>query len=179
MLLHDDIYVQKSEEYDGGMSYRTNANCQLCKGAACFMIVGLKSNVPYIIRSVPETEIKGNWLKEENLKVIDVLHEVGFNVRGVAWCNHPINVLAFREITSDYAIEGDELPVWINGKPIYLSYDPVHFIKNVRNNLLERKRFLFPPFVCTDLYDEVRVVGSEISWSLLHNVHEKDAECRR
>ena len=47
------------------------------------MIVEIKFNVPHIIRSVPETEIKGNWLKEEILRVIDVLHEVGFNVRGV------------------------------------------------------------------------------------------------
>ena len=54
----------------------------------------------------------------------------------------------------------------------------MHRIKNVRNNLLERRRFLFPPFVCTDLFDEVRVAGGEISWSLLHNVHEKDAECQ-
>ena len=80
MLLNDEIYVQKSEEYVGGMSYGTDANGQRCKRVVCFMIVGLKSNVPYIIRSVPETEIKGKWLKEEILRVIDVLHEVGFNV---------------------------------------------------------------------------------------------------
>ena len=54
----------------------------------------------------------------------------------------------------------------------------MHLIKNVRNNLLERKRFLFPQFVCTDLFDEVRVAGGEISWSLLHDVQEKDAECQ-
>ena len=142
------------------------------------MIVGLKSNVPYIIRSVPETEIKGNWLKEEILRVIDVLHEVGFNVRRVVCDNHPNNDSAFLEITSDYVKEGDELRVWIENKPIYLFSDPVHLIKNVRNNLLQRKRFLFPPFVCTDLFDEVRVAGGEISWSLLHNLHEKDAVCQ-
>ena len=92
------------------------------------MIVGLKSNVPYIIRSVPETKIKGKWLKEEILRVIDVLHEFGFNVRGVVCDNHPNNVSAFREI-SDYTKEVDELRVWINDKPIYLFYDPVHLIK--------------------------------------------------
>ena len=129
------------------MSYGTDANGQLCKGVVCFMIVGLKSNVPYIIRLVPETDIKGNLLKEEILRVIDELLEVGFNVRGVVCEKHPNNVSAFREITPDYAKEGDELRVLIENKPIYLFYDPMHLIKNVRNNLLKRKRFLFPPFV--------------------------------
>ena len=136
MLLHGEIYVQKSEEYVGGMSYGTDANGHLCKGVVSFMIAGLKSNVPYNIRSVPEIEIKGNWLKEKILRVIDVLHDVGFNVRGVVCDHHPSNVSAFREIVSDYAKKDDELRVWTNDKPIYLFYDPVHLIKNVRNNLL-------------------------------------------
>ena len=54
----------------------------------------------------------------------------------------------------------------------------MHLINNVRNNLLEPMRFLFPPFGSTDLFDEVRVAGGEIFLSLLHNVHEKDAECQ-
>ena len=95
------------------------------------MIVGLKSNVPYIIRSVPETEIKRNWLKEEILRVIDALHDVGFSVREVARDNHPSNVSAFREITSDYVKEGDELRGWINDMPIYLLYDLVHLTQYV------------------------------------------------
>ena len=152
-----------------GMSYGTDSNGQLCKGVVCFMIVGLKSNVPYIIRSVPETKIKGKWLKEEIFRVIDVLHEFGFNVRGVVCDNHPNNVSAFREI-SDYTKEVDELRVWINDKPIYLFYDPVHLIKNVNNNLLESKRFLFPPFlfiISTILLTEGRRVSATLLLSLL------------
>ena len=178
MLLHDEIYVQKSEEYSGGVSYGKDENNQLFKGVVCFMITGLKSNVPYIVRSVPETNIKGTWLKEEITKVIKQLQEIGFNVRGVVCDNHPSNVSAFREMLLDYGKEDDEIRVWINGQPIYLFYDPVHIIKNVRNNLLERKRFIFPPFVCTDLKDDVKVAYGEISWSLLHGVHDKDSECQ-
>ena len=109
------------------------------------MIVGLKSNVPYIIRSVPETEIKRNWLKEEIFRVIDALNEVGFSVREVARDNHPSNVSAFREITSDYVKESDELRGWINIYTtiqyiqyniftiytIYLLYDLVHLTQYV------------------------------------------------
>ena len=31
------------------------------------MIVGLKENVPYIIKSVPERNIDGKWIKEQIL----------------------------------------------------------------------------------------------------------------
>ena len=64
MLFYDDIYIyiymfrKVKSSYAGGVSYGTDANGQLYKVVVCFMIVGLKSNVPYIIRSVPETEIK-------------------------------------------------------------------------------------------------------------------------
>ena len=32
------------------------------------------------------------------------------------------------------------------GSKVYLMYDSVHLIKNVRNNLLNSKRFVFPAF---------------------------------
>ena len=70
MLLHDEIYVQESEEYVGGVSYVSDANGLLYKGVVCFMTIGLKSNVPYIIQSVPETEIRRNWLKEETSELL-------------------------------------------------------------------------------------------------------------
>ena len=43
---------------------------------------------------------------------------------------------------------------------IYLLYDAVHLIKNVSNNLLNRKKFLFPPFESIGFKDEQRHYGS-------------------
>ena len=83
MLLFNEIYIQRSEEYVGGLSYEADEQGQLHKGVECFIIIGLKSNVPYVIRSVPETNIKGEWLQGEILSCIDALQSIGFNVRGV------------------------------------------------------------------------------------------------
>ena len=44
---------------------------------------------------------------------------------------------------------------------IYLFFDTVHLIKNIRNNLLNDKRFL--PFIFQGLYADVKVTGGEIS----------------
>ena len=70
----------------------------------------------------------------------------------------------------------DDLFITLNDQKIYLFFDIVHLIKNVRNNLLNKKRFLFPDFIYNGFYDPVSVKGGEISWGLLHRVHEEDAK---
>ena len=62
------------------------------------------------------------------------------------------------------------------GHKIFNLYDSVHLIKNVRNNLLNSKRFVFPPFDFKEFEDDIHVDGGEISWHLLHNVHEQDGK---
>ena len=88
----------------------------------------------------------------------------------------PQNVNAYSEILKDYGQSPDDLFITMNGKKIYLFFDTVHLIKNVRNNLIGRKRFLFPEFHFHGLYDDIDVQGGEISWGLLHRVHSKDSK---
>ena len=52
------------------MSYGVDEQSQLYKRIVSFMIIGLKSNV---IRSVPETNIKGEWFQGEIMSCIDAL----------------------------------------------------------------------------------------------------------
>ena len=54
VLMFDEIYLQKCEEYCGGEIIAANENNELYKGSLSFMIVGLKVNVHYSIKSVPE-----------------------------------------------------------------------------------------------------------------------------
>ena len=53
-------------------------------------------------------------------------------------------------------------------------FDSVHLMKNIRNNLLNNKRFLFPAFSFSGFYDQINCDGGEISWKLFHDVYEKD-----
>ena len=55
-------------------------------------------------------------------------------------------------------------------------FDSVHLIKNVRNNLLNHERFIFPPFEYDGFTNCINVTGGEISWDLLHKVNDKDIE---
>ena len=67
VLTSDEMYLRKCEEYCGGEIISANENNELYKVLLSFMIVGLKENVPYIIKSVPERNIDGKWIKEQIL----------------------------------------------------------------------------------------------------------------
>ena len=53
-LIFDEMYLQKCEEYTGGQLIGAATNVELYKGIVSFMIIGIKQNTPYIIKSVPE-----------------------------------------------------------------------------------------------------------------------------
>jgi len=174
ILIFDEVHLQKCEEFVGGTTIGANNNGDLFKGAVCFMIVGLKSNVPYIVKTCPETEINGEWLKNELLDCLTTLQENGFNVRGIVCDNHASNVAAYKKLLLACNSNPEDLSIYLNSKKIYLFYDSVHLIKNIRNNLLQRKRFIFPDFLSSHFLDEIKVSAGEIRWKIFHDVFEKD-----
>ena len=77
-LLFDEMYLQKCKEYSGGDLIGCGEDGNLHKGLVCFMIVGLKESVPYLIKSWPETGISTDWLKNEAFQCLDVLIKCDF-----------------------------------------------------------------------------------------------------
>ena len=55
VLMCDEMFLQKVEEYCDGNLIGTDQNNELYKGLVSFMIVGMKENVPYVIKASPET----------------------------------------------------------------------------------------------------------------------------
>ena len=49
------MYLQKYEEYSAEDLVGCNSEGELYKGLICFIIVGLKNYIPYVIKSSPET----------------------------------------------------------------------------------------------------------------------------
>ena len=45
-------------------------------------------------------------------------------------------------------------------KRTYLFFNPVHLVNNIRNNLLNSKKFVFPAFEFTDFYIHCPVIHS-------------------
>ena len=178
-LMVDEMFLRKMAQYFAGKYIGENEEGKLFSGIVCFMIVGLKQNIPFVVKSSPEISVTGKWLKEQLDDCILKLKERGFRVRAVVADNHKSNVSAFTTMLREYTGENDISifhPAYKNEMKTYLFYDMVHIIKNVRNNLLSAKKFVFPEFNFDKFRDQVHVQHGSISWSLLHRVYEQDAK---
>ena len=102
ILILDEIYLQKFEEYFGGHAFRTNEDGDLYKGMLCFMIVGLKYSFLYVIKSVPEKEPSGQFNKDHLIECLKILHGLKFIVLGFVCDDHASNVSAYTKLLSDY-----------------------------------------------------------------------------
>ena len=154
-----------------------NTEDELYRRLVCFMIVGLKNSIPYVIKSSPETKIYADWLKEELIDCLGILSKSGFNVRAILCDNHPSNVSNFKNLPQHFNHDPDELFIWYELRKIYVFYDAAHFVKNIRSNLLNYKRFIFisPSFKFDGFQDPSNVPGGEIKWKFFHDVYDEDA----
>ena len=175
VLLIDEMHLQKESQYHGGVMHGTNEYGEFYTGVVTFMIVGLnKEAIPFVVKACPEVNLNGAWLMSEIEETLSTMSEAGFYVRAVIPDNHSTNVLAFKLLREKYGTKDDTLSFTFNGRKVYNLFDSVHLIKNIRNNLLSAKRFIFPSFEFDDFFDKVSVPAGEVSWRLLHKVHERD-----
>ena len=56
----------------------------------------------------------------------------------------------------------------------YLFYDMFHLVKYIRNNLINRKKIVFPYFEFNLFRDEIKVPEGYLSWNMLYKIYEKD-----
>ena len=64
-----------------------------------------------------------------------------------------------------------------NSSKTYLFYDTVHLMKNIRNKLLNKKRFVFPEFSYDDnLHIKISCPAGYICLGDLYDIYRKDKE---
>ena len=129
------------------------------------------------MKAVPETSLNGDFIAEHLFDVIAKLSNIGFNVRGAVCDDHSTNVSAYTKLSKKYGDIGTYFiyhPSYEGGLKTYLLFDSVHLIKNIRNNLLSRKKLVFPAFEYNNFKARIYVPNGYIDWALLHLVYEKD-----
>ena len=57
ILMFIEMYQQKREEFTGVELTGVDPDDNPYKGIKCFMIVGLKENVPFVVKDIPETGV--------------------------------------------------------------------------------------------------------------------------
>ena len=141
------MYLQKGTQFHAGEYICANENDELYKGIMVFMITGLKKAVPSVVKACPKVTINGEWLSQEILKCIFQLINSGFFIRAIVADNHSANVNAFNILLDKF--EGDKMHYITLPNPpskIFLFFDSVHLLKNIRNSFLNKKKFVFPAF---------------------------------
>ena len=176
-LMVDEMFLRKLAQYFAGDYVGENEDGELFSGIVCFMIVGLKQSIPFVVKSCPETKVTGEWLKKQLDECIYELSKRGFRVRAVVADNHKSNVSAFNTMLKCYDGEGDISilhPAYKKQMKTYIFYDMVHIVKNIRNNLLSAKKFVFPEFTFDKFRDKIHVPNGYITWSIFHRLYEED-----
>ena len=91
--------------------------------------------------------VRGEWLASEMSDSIQQLFLQGFNVRAVVTDNHASNSSSFRILKSMHQSNDVHFIEHPQSKTkTYLLFDNVHLVKNTRNNLLNARKPVFPPF---------------------------------
>ena len=96
------------------------------------------------------------------MQCLQNLIENGLRVRAVICDNHAANVSTFPKLLTLFGEDIESLFITFQHQKIYLFYNTVHLIKNITNNLLNRKRLVFPSFDFFEPYDDVIVNSVEI-----------------
>ena len=60
----------------------------LFTGKVCYMVSGLKSSVPYVVRAGPKIKLSGQRLKNELETTIAVAMQVGFSASMISDCSN-------------------------------------------------------------------------------------------
>jgi len=176
VVLADELYIQKGVQYTGGHSVGADETRNLSKGIVVFMIQGLKQSVSVVVKASPETTLNGKWLAQEFSECLSCLVQAGFTVRAIVTDNHSANVASFNHLLEMFP-SGNTLFIQYprNSSKTYLFFDTVHLLKNVRNNLLNAQKFVFPSFSFS-IKNELIVSSDDgcISWRDLHAIYDED-----
>ena len=146
--LVDETYLQKGTQFHGGEYIGANENDELYKGIMVFMITGQKKSVPSVVKAYPEVTVTGEWLSREILKCIFQLIKSGFFIKAVVADNHSTNVNAFNSLLDEFEWDKTHYITLPNPPKKYFFFFFLFcsFIKNIRNSLLNKKKFVFPVF---------------------------------
>ena len=176
IVIIDEMYLQKCIQYTGGEYLGSDKEGKLYKGIVVFMMQWLKQSVPVVVKACPEVAVKGEWLSNEMSDCIEQLSSLGFKVRAIVTNNHASNVSAFPILKTTH--KSDDIFFIKHPKSktkTYLFFDTVHLVKNIRNNLLNARKFVFPPFDF-NIRDQEKIHsdGGYVAWADLEHICEED-----
>ena len=150
IIIVDEIYVKSTFTYRGGeiFGYAVDQPSEKANTLLSIMVKCLFGGKKFIAKLIPCHALSATFQYESVTGVIQLLEQCGARVLAVINDNNRVNQCFFKMFTPF-----NSLTPWIvrsissPSLPMFLLYDPVHLIKNLRNNwVTEKTRTLQFPF---------------------------------
>ena len=177
VLLLDEMYLQPQVNFDRKTLIGCDQEFDLFKSILCFMVISLTKSIPFIVSAIPIVKISGDIVHSSIDKCISLLTKAQFNLRAIIADNHPTNVSAYKQLRHLHGIRDSDHVIYNpydSEKTIYVQFDTVHLLKNIRNNLLAVKCFDLPEFKFSSPSISITISAGLVSWSSFHKIHEED-----
>ena len=135
MLLHDEVYNKKSMQYHGGEIFGRAANdpSLLAETMLGQMLICLHGGPKFLINMLPVAQLNANFLSEELTKTMDAIKNSSGRLKAIICDGNRTNQACFKKFET---IEGKP---WMSAQGIYLLFDFVHLLKNLRNLWITEK----------------------------------------
>lgn len=149
-LIIDEMAIQQKVIYDKqvdkifglvdmGAAEDTTTVPEVANRLLCFVLRGLSTAYVIPVGYYFTRALKHDKLFSMTMEVMEAAEQVGFRVARVVTDNHQTNVALFKDFSEDGALAHAVPHPLREGDPLFLSFDPNHLIKNLRNNFLERE----------------------------------------
>ncbi|PAA86097.1 hypothetical protein BOX15_Mlig018626g1 [Macrostomum lignano] len=137
-IIFDEVYVPPSLRLRGGhiIGYSEDDPAKLARTVLAIMVKPLMGAIPYVARLVPIYSLKPHFLYEQIARLISIIHNCGGVVISLICDNHFTNRNCFELFSPDPATPWKAANPADPTQPLFLLYDTVHLIKNIRNNWL-------------------------------------------
>ena len=128
ILLLDEIYVKSMLQYHGGEVFgqAINNSSKLANTVLSYMVVCMFGGPKFLCKMLPVKEMGADFLFEQTNLLLENLKEAGANVVAIICDGNRVNQSFFKKF--------DTINPWRTKDNLFLLFDFVHLIKNIRNN---------------------------------------------
>ena len=135
ILVLDEVYVKSTLQYHGGALFGKAVNKpeKTANTALSFMLLCLSGGPKFLCRMLPVKELDANFLFEQTNLIIDGVKNIGGEIIAIICDGNRVNQAFFKRFDT-YS----DKP-WRTKDNIFLLFDYVHLLKNIRNNWITEK----------------------------------------
>lgn len=145
----DEIYVKPKLSYVGNKIEGFSKNSEIKSTATTvqvYMITSICSKNKDVVGLYPVKNLNAEYLYKVTNNILRIIHMAGYETVSIISDNNQVNRKLFQKFSPTNGLQPYIISPFDANKKLFLLFDTVHLIKNIRNNWLNEKlqTFIFP-----------------------------------